>query len=62
MSQLPYGQLRLAKIGTVVANESRDDCYKYGSGSLHTSVPLRKFDDIHQTVHDAKQEEAKSQL
>ena len=43
-----YCQLRLAKIGAVVADESHDDCYKYGTGSLNLSVPPKKVNDIHQ--------------
>ena len=62
MSRLLYGQLWLVMIVAVVAYESRDDCYKYVSGLLNTSVPPKQVDDIHQTVHDAKQEEAKSHL
>ena len=61
MSRLLYGQLRMAMIGAAVADESHDDYYKYESGSLNTSVPLKEANDIHQTVHDAKQEEARSQ-
>ena len=49
MSQLLYGQLRLSKISTTVADESCEDCYKYESRSMNTSVPLKKVNDIHQT-------------
>ena len=42
MSRLLYGQLQLAKIGAMVADESLDDCYKYVSSSLNPSVPPKK--------------------